>query len=569
MRRVAAPVIFVSAFALSASVLVIPSSATAVAPPLDATAAAYGAEPADRAPVLRGGEARIGVKDLASYAYSVVGVIIECEKLSEQIRGCPEEKSISFVSQKLKDIEAQIARNQQRTEQALDALQKSLDGKDLADAVLRLNPIEAHIFEAAKAWQAMSDCTQKGRVPPASCTGYNGKATATVPVAEGIRLSKVYFLGQMKKIGITVEQATQYFAGTRSIRGTDGFLHALWKSAKREQDRASGVATPVASLTPSIVTRSLALEFLPTMTYYRDMVYLFGALKPAAKALEGNSDEAQSEANLADSKIFAATDRWTVAGAADFYNIPDLPPGAIAYVKDGKLYKIVEGEGRGAPLPSSAVMDLGGLLAASDYKAGPTSVMAQNPQLLPHKGLFIVQEKVKHRTYLRYNRDGGRTNPEWAICANETECTDSSSPYSARKSTFEIGHPDAVGTKDRDGNLMKMRWTPMLVTGVPVTWGDVLDSRKWSEVTGRLGAFAPCYGEVRGEPPTGVAGVQFLQTFRRIVEGKYATFAWDCVGWNYSGNNTRYVGPGVYLLRGVSTGRFSLVEKPLPGVLEK
>lgn len=567
MRRIALPAVLLSAAALSASVLVMPSSATAVAPPLAATAAASGAEPADRAPVIRGGASRIGVKDLASVAYAVVGAIIDCEKLSEQIRGCPDEKSINFVSQKLKDIEAQIARNQQRTEQALDALQKSLDGKDLADAVLRLNPIEAHIFEAAKAWQAMSDCTQKGRVPRASCTGYNGKATATVPVAEGIRLSKVYFLGQMKKIGITVEQATQYFAGTRSIRGTDGFLHALWKSAKRQQDRVSGVATPVESLTPSIVTRSLALEFLPTMTYYRDMVYLFGALKPAAEALKGNADEAQSEANLADSKIFAATDRWTVAGAAEFYNIPDLPPGAIAYVKDGKLYKIVEGEGKGAPLPASAVMDLGGLLAASGYKPGPASVMAQNPQLLPHKGLFIAQEKVKHRIHLEYNRDGGRTNPQWAICANKSRCFDNSNPYSARKATFEIGHPDAVGTKDQYGNPMKMRWTPMLITGVPVKWSDVIDSRRWSEITGDFGVFRPCYGEVRGEPPAGVFDVQFLQTFRRMVEGKHATYAWDCVGWNYNGNNTRYVGPGVYLLQGASTGRFSLVEKPLPGIL--
>ena len=569
MRRIAVPAVLVSAAALSASILVMPSSATAVTPPLAAAAAASGAEPAERAPVLRGGEARIGVKDLASVAYAVVGAIIDCEKLSEQIRGCPEEKSISFVSQKLKDIEAQIARNQARTEQALDALQKSLDGKDLADAVLRLNPIEAHIFEAAKAWQAMSDCTQKARTAGASCTGYNGKATATIPVAEGIRLSKVYFLGQMKKIGITVEQATQYFAGTRSIRGTDGFLHALWKSAKREQDRVSGVATPVASLTPSIVTRSLALEFLPTMTYYRDMVYLFGALKPAAKALKGNADEAQSEANLADSKIFADTDRWTVAGAAEFYNIPDVPQGAIAYVKDGKLYKIVEGEGKGSPLPSSAVMDLGGLLAASGYKAGPSSIMAQNPQLLPHKGLFYAQEKVKHRTHLEYNRDGGRTNPQWAICANKSRCSDSFNPYTARKATFEIGHPDAVGTKDRYGNLMKMRWTPMLITSAPVKWGDVTNSARWSEITGGFGAFRPCYGEVRGEPPAGVFDVQFLQTFRRMVEGKHATYAWDCVGWNYSGNNTRYVGPGVYLFEPASTGRFSLVEKPLPGILAR
>ena len=107
----------------------------------------------------------------------------------------------------------------------------------------------------------------------------------------------------------------------------------------------------------------------------------------------------------------------------------------------------------------------------------------------------------------------------------------------------------------------------MLITGVPVKWSDVTNSTRWSEITGGFGAFRPCYGEVRGEPPAGVFDVQFLQTFRRIVEGKYATFAWDCVGWNYSGNNTRYVGPGVYLLQGAATGRFSLVEKPLPGIL--
>ena len=567
MRRIAVPIVLTSALALGASLLVGPSTATAVSPPAADVATAAAAAPEESEPTSRRGSARMGVTALATAAYAVVGAIIDCEKLSEQIRGCPEEKTINFVSQKLKDIEAQIARNQARTEAALDALQKSLDGRDLADAVLRLNPIEAHIFEAAKAWQAMSECTQKARTAGASCTGYNGKPTAVVRVAEGIRISKVHFLGQMRKIGITVEQATQFFAGTRSIKGTDGFVHALWRSAKREQDRASGVATPVGSLTPSIVTRALALEFLPTMTYYRDMVYLYGALKPAAMALKGKTDEAQSEVNLADSKIFAATDRWTVAGAADFYNIPDLPPGAIAYVKDGKLHKIIEGEGRGVPLPSSAVMDLGGLLAASKYQAGPTSVMAQNPHLLPHKGLFHAQEKVKHRTYLAYNSNGKDTNPLFAICADRSACSDSSEPYTARRETFEIGHPDAVGTKDRFGNPMKMRWTPMLITGVPVKWGDVIDSTRWSAVTGGSGAFRACGPGTRGEPPAGVFDVQFLQTFRRIVEGKYATYAWGCVGWTSSGNNTSHVGPGVYLIQNASTGRFSLIERPLPGIL--
>ena len=567
MDRSPIPAVLACTLALGAIALMGSSSASALAPAEAAPATAVVASPQPAADVARA--PRLNVKDLATITYSVVGAIVDCEKLSEQIRGCPQEKTISFVSQKLKDIEAQITRNQARTEQALDMLQKSLDGKDLADAVVRLSPIESHISEAAKAWEALSDCANKAQTAGASCTGYNGRAKGPIPVYEGMRISRAHFLISMDEIGLSVGQAATFFAGTRSIRGVDGFLHALWKSAKREQDRASGVTVVKDSLTPTVITRALALEFLPTMTYYRDMIYLFGALKPAAMALRGMAEDAESEANIADAKIFAATDRWTVAGASDFYNIPDLPPGSIAYVKDGKLHKIVEGEGKGSPLPSSAVRDLGALLAASGYQAGPNSTMALNPQLLPHGGLFAVHEKVKHRTHLAYNRDGKGTNPSYAICADRSDCSDTFSPYNARKATFEIGHPEAVGTRDRYGNIMKMRWTPMLITSAPMTWGMVIDSKRWSEVTGNLGAFRPCYGEVMGEPPSGVFDVQFLETFRRLMSGTYATFAWDCVGWTHTGNNLRNVGPGVYLMQGATQKRFALVERTLPGILAK
>ncbi len=570
MRRIAVPIVAASAVALSASLLTLPSTATAAAP--QPAAQSSTPEPASGA-----GSPRIAVAGLASLAYTAIGAILDCEELAQQIRGCPEAPSIEEVLAKLNDIENQIARNQARTEQALDLLQKSLDGKELADAVLRLSPVEAHIFEAAKAWSAMSDCTQKARVRGATCTGYNGKPTGTVSAAEGIRVSKSFFVTQMGKVSITIEQATQYFAGTRSIKGKDGLLHALWKPAKREQDRASGVKTPVASPTPSVLTRSLALDFLPVKKYYRDMIYLYGALKPAVKVVKNKKDEAQSEANLADKLIFAATDRWTVLGASNFYNIPDLPPGSIAYIKDGKLYKIVPGEGKGVPLPSSAVMDLGALLAESGYSAGPQGLMAENPQLLPRRGAFVVHEKVKHRTYKRYNREGFSTNPEFAICADLNVCRDNAWPYSARVATFEIGHPDAVGTKDRYGNLMKMRWTPMLITARPVAWGDVRDRGKWYSLTGGpvqdkmpeiWGYFTSPQGDVRGEPPMGVFDVQFLQTFRRTVGGKYATFGWDYVTWGMPEfSPQRSVGPGVYLPQRASTARFSLVEKPLPGFL--
>ena len=528
MRPMATPVAVAFILTLGASTLVGSASASAVAPadgasPSAVVAGSQLAVDAARSP-------RLNVKDLATTAYSVVGAIIDCETLSEQIRGCPEEKTISFVSRKLKDIEAQITLNQARTEQALDTLQKSLDGKDLADAVIRLNPIEAHVFEALKAWEALSDCANKAKTAGATCTGYNGRAKGPIPVYDGIRISKGHFLNQVGKINVTIEQATQFFAGTPSIGGKDGFLHALWKSAKRQQDRASGVTMVKESLTPTVITRALALEFLPTMTYYRDMIYLFGALKPAAIALKGDSLNAESEANVADAKIFAATDRWTVAGAADFYNIPNMPVGSIAYVKDG----------------------IGSLMAA-------------DPQLLPHNGIFTVREKVLHRTYLAYNRDGKSDNPQWAICADRSDCSDSWSPYTARKATFEIGHPGDVGTKDRFGNAIKMRWTHMFLTSEPLKWGDVIDYKRWKQLAGNY--FQPCYGEVMGEPPSGVFDVQFLATYRANISGTYATFPWDCVGWTHTGNNRRDVGPGVYLLPSEPKARFSLVERDVPGIL--
>lgn len=547
MRRIAA---LVPAVALAATLLAAPSAA--VGAPEQATVAPS-ALPHASEPAARGETARIAVATLASLAYAAVGAIIDCEKLSEQIRGCPEEKTISFVSQKLKDIEAQMARNQARTERALDVLQQTVDGQALADAVLRLNPIEAHIFEAVKAWEAMSTCTQKARTVGATCKGYNGKSTGDVAVSEGIRVSRVHFLSQMKEIDVSVAQATHYFAGTASIRGTDGFLHALWTSAKRQQDRLSGVGVPLPSLTPPVVTRSLAVDFLPTMTYYRDMVYLYGAMKPAMKALKGKNDEAQSEANLADARIFADTNRWTVAGAAEYYRIPDVPVGTIAYVgQDGNLYKIVQGEGKGTRLTAGVVQELGGLLAAGGYNADD---MRKDPALLPHDGRFGVIEKVLRRDHAEYLG-------KYAICASEASIRPCDSSLDGTATvTFELGHSGAIGSRDKDGNLMKERWVPMRVLKDSARWGTLVDQA-------RAERFNSC--KLRGEPPYGVFDVRFLDTFRKMVEGKHADFDWFTVRYGYSNKvnvTPKCVGPGVYASQ-TRGAPFSVVNRGKPaGIL--
>jgi hypothetical protein len=551
MRRFAVPAVLIPCVALAATLLVAPPTAAGV--PAQATVSTS-ALPHSSEPTAPGGTPRIAVATLASLAYAAVGAIIDCEKLSEQIRGCPEEKTISFVSQKLREIEGQMARNQARTERALDVLQQTVDGQALAAAVLRLNPIEAHIFEAVKAWDAMSACTQKARTAGAKCQGYNGKSTGDVPVYDGIRVSRVHFLSQMNEIDISIAQATHYFAGTSSIRGTDGFLHALWTSAKRQQDRLSGVGVALPSLIPPVVTRSLAVDFLPTMTYYRDMVYLYGAMKPAMKALKGKNDEAQSEANLADARIFADTSRWTVTGAAEFYRIPDVPVGAIAYVgKDGNLYKIVQGEGKGTRLTAGVVQELGGRLAAGSYNADD---MRRDPALLPHDGRFGVIEKVLRRNHIEYLG-------KYAICASEASIRPCDPGLDGTAAvTFELGHSGPIGWRDEYGNLMKERWVPIRVLKEPARW-DTLVAQARAE------RFGSC--KLRGEPPAGVFKVRYLDTWLALgLEGKHAGFEWSTVRYGYSNSlnvTPRCVGPGVYVSQ--TRGEpFSVVNRGKPaGIL--
>jgi len=73
------------------------------------------------------------------------------------------------VLNRLNEIEAQMARNQAQTMRAIDSLQRSIDGEALAKAVKDLSPLEAHIFEAAKAWEALSDCADAAVKAGATC----------------------------------------------------------------------------------------------------------------------------------------------------------------------------------------------------------------------------------------------------------------------------------------------------------------------------------------------------------------------------------------------------------------
>lgn len=551
MRRIAVPIVLASVLALGAGLLVGPSTATAVAPPATEPVSTMRA---DAAPVVASVAPvpRIDYAGLAKQAIGAAAAIFTCDAFTKGGLKCEKKPTIRDVATKLKQIEAQIAQNQAQTNAALDSLQRAIDAQELTKALKDLAPVRAHIFEAGKAWKAMSTCSDKAVTAGATCTGYAGGALPGVPVAEGLAESKVFFLGQIAKITLTIEQATEYFAGIEG-QPSVGLLHNLWKSAKRQQDRDSGASSPgQLPLQPVVVTRQLATTFLPVMTYYRDLMFLYGALRPAAKELKGNSSRARSEAALADSKVFARTDRWTVAGAFDYHRIPDVPPGTFAYVGgDGKLYKVVPGEGKGTPLSAGVVMDIGDRIARYGYNA---DVMAKNSSLLPHSGRLGVWEKVKHRTFKEYS------SGQWAICAGVNSAMGCSSTPGAnpRQQTFEIGHPDAVGTKDKYGNLMKMRWAPMQILAVKATWGRLISGEIGNETL---------YSELRGEPPSGVWNVQFLETFRRTVENMYAMFEWDYVRY---GDKVKYsVGPGVYLTE--SRGApFSIVDKGVPaGILVK
>jgi hypothetical protein len=560
MRRIAAPVIVASALALGAGLLA-GAPASAVVPP--AAEPATAAVSADAAPVAASVAPvpRVDYAGLAKAAVGAANAIYKCDAFTKDGLKCEAKPTIKDVVTKLNAIEAQIAQNQAQTMRALDSLQSAIDAQDLTKALKDLAPVRAHIFEAGKAWDAMSTCADKAVNVGATCTGYAGVALPGVPVADGLSESKEFFLGQMDKITLTIEQATEYFAGIEG-QPSVGLLHNLWKVAKRQQDRDSGASSPgQLPLQPVLITRQLATTFLPVMTYYRDMMFLYGALRPAAKELKGKSPQARSEAALADSKVYARTDRWTVAGAFDYYRIPDVPPGTFAYVGgDGKLYKIVPDpmqvtdpkQAKGIPLNATVLMEIGDRISRYGYNA---DVMAKNPSLLPHSGRFGVWEKVKHRTYKEYSYG------KYAICAGVGGfgCPGSSNP-GTRTQTFEIGHPDAVGTKDKYGNLMKMRWAPMQILSVPATWGRLLNREIGGYGCGSVAS-------LKGEPPFGVWNVQFLETFRRTVENRHAMFEWDYV--NYGDGPYRCVGPGVYLTE--SRGEpFSIVDKGRPpGILVK
>lgn len=549
MRGLAVPVVLGSVLTLGAGLLVVPAASATPPPIAAATVVSSARSDARVAP-------RLDVKGLAMQVFGVAKKLYACEDLAKKKLACLKEPTIKDVLKRLDAIEAQMAANQAQTMRAIDSLQRSIDGEALAKAVKDMSPVEAHIFEAAEAWSALSDCATAAAMPSATCKGYNGASTEAVPVAEGMAVSREFFLDQMAKIGLSIEQSAQYFAGTRSISGTDGLLHALWKSAKRQQDRNSGAKSPgELPLQPVVVTRALAADFLPTMTYYRDLVFLYGALRPAAKELKGLTTKAQSEANLADKNIFAATDRWTVAGAFDFYRIPDVPVGALAYVgRDGRLYKIVKGEGKGVRLTAGVVQEIGDRLAAYGYDA---DVMRTNPALLPHDGRFGVMEKVKRRSHIEYLG-------KYAICASSASIRPCNTDLDGTAiETFEIGHAGAVGSRDSYGNLMKERWVPMRILNRPAKWGSLVDQALNEQ-------FGSCH--LKGEPPYGVFDVQFLSTFRRLVEGKHADYEWSTVRYGYSvqyGITPKCVGPGVYVSQ--TRGEpFSVVDKGTPaGILVK
>lgn len=546
MRSITAPVVLASALALAAG-LVVGTPALAVAPRAAEPTSAATASPSDLP------TPRIDYAGLAKSALGAATGIFTCAAFTKDGLVCEKKPTIKDVMNKLNQIEAQIAQNQAQTMRALDSLQSAIDAQDLTKALKDLAPVRAHIGEAGKAWDAMSNCADKAVTKGATCTGYAGVALPGVPVAEGLDESKEFFLGQMDKISLTIEQSTEYFAGIDG-QPSVGLLHNLWKVAKRQQDRDSGASSPgQLPLQPVVVTRQLATTFLPVMTYYRDMMYLYGALRPASVELKGKSSQARSEAALADQRIFGTASRWTVAGAFNFYRIPDVPAGAFAYVGgDGKLYKIVPGEGKGTPLNASVVMEIGDRIAAYGYKA---DVMARNASLLPHGGRFGVWEKVKHRTYKEYSYG------TYAICAGVGGfgCPGTPNP-GTRTQTFEIGHPDAVGTRDKYGNLMKMRWVPMQILPVRATWSALVNREIGGYGCGSMNS-------LKGEPPYGVWNVQFLQTFRRTVENRHAMFEWDYV--TYGDRFGQCVGPGVYVsqARGDS---YSIVDKGTPaGILVK
>ena len=552
MRSTTAPVVLASACALAAG-LIVGSPAAAVAPRAAEPSTLAATAPAAQAPASSQGVAtprpRIDWSGVAGQILGVASTIMKCADYSTNPQACFKNPTTKDIMRKLEQIEAQMVRNQAETMRALDSLQRSLDSQDLNRAVKDFSPVEAHIFEAADAWTALSECAERAASGVLKdCNGYNGKPTARLPISEAMALTQEFFLDEMGKIGLSIEQSAQYFAGSRSTNYQDGLTAALWKSAKREQDRQSGARSPgELPLQPVVVTRFLSGSVLPALTYYRDMVFLYGALRPAAKALKGEASRAQSEANLADKVIFSGGNRGTVAGAFAFYRIPDVSPGTIAFVGgNGKLYKILPGEGKGTPLSSAVLQDLGARLHDYGYDAG---TMAKVGALLPHGGKFGVWEKVRHRSYPYYSG-------KYAICAGVNALGCPASPNAAvRTQTFELGDSAAVGSKDEYGNVVKMRWVPMQVVASKATWDKLVES-KYGWYGGR---------STDATPPNGVWNVQPREVFDRTVAGKFAIFSYDFMEYS----QRYYFGAGVYA--SLDKGQpFVVVDKGTPaGILVK
>jgi hypothetical protein len=543
------PIALLSGVALSAGLLVTPTATAAPAPPTDSASAPTVAAPSAEEPQ----RPRLNLLGFATSLYDAANTILGCEDLVAQQVLCRNEPSLEDIMIKLDRIEAQIAINQTRTESALAELQKSQDSQDLVKAVTNLSPIEAHISEALKAWAALTKCTQAAVRKDATCVAYNGKDKPGQRVADGMRISQKFFTRTMGEIDVSIDQAARFYAGTKAIQGKDGLLHALWKLAKNKQDLDSSTKAPgaLSSKRLPIITHQLANEFLPVMLYYRSLLALYGGLRPAATTFKDKED-AEAEANRADASIFATADRWTVAGASAYYRIPDVPKGTIVFVgKDGKLHKILSGEGKGKPLTASVVYRVGDILAEYGYDVGK---MGASGALLPDGGRWGVQEKVKHRNNPWYSNGSER----YAICAGVgfAGCPVTQG-VGLRKETYEIGHPDAVGTRDSHGNLMKLRWVPMQLLNEKATWDDLVD--------GKLNLGGQCYGDLKGEPPNGVWDVEFLNTFLRTGVNQRAMFEWDWV--RYGDGTLKCVGPGVYVSQNAGTP-YSVVEDGIaPGIL--
>ena len=127
--------------------------------------------------------------------------------------------------------------------------------------------MEAHIFEAADAWTALSECAERAATGVhKDCQGYDGRPTERLPISEAMALTQEFFLQEMDKIKLTIEQAAQYYAGTRSTNYQDGLTAALWKVSKREQDRQPGARSPGELPLRPIVMLSLQLRW-PSTTW--------------------------------------------------------------------------------------------------------------------------------------------------------------------------------------------------------------------------------------------------------------------------------------------------------------